>query len=38
MFFVQVQDLEFAQIEVQVVEGLKTGNEALKKIHQVSLS
>lgn len=26
-------DLEFAQIELQVVEGLKNGNEALKKVH-----
>lgn len=28
-------DLEFAAIEVQVLNGLKTGNEALKKIHDV---
>lgn len=28
-------DLEYAQIEVQVVQGLKTGNDALKKIHEV---
>lgn len=27
-------DLEFAQIELQVVEGLKNGNEALKKVHE----
>lgn len=26
-------DIEFAQIEVQVVEGLKHGNEALKRVH-----
>ncbi|CAH1103164.1 unnamed protein product [Psylliodes chrysocephalus] len=26
-------DIEFAQVEVQVVEGLKTGNEALKKVN-----
>lgn len=26
-------DLEFAQIELQVLEGLKNGNEALKKVH-----
>lgn len=26
-------DLEFAQIEVEVVNGLKKGNEALKKVH-----
>lgn len=31
-----MHDLEFAQIEVQVVEGLKNGNAALKKMHQVS--
>lgn len=35
--FLQVHDLEFAQIEVQVVEGLKNGNAALKKINQVRL-
>ncbi|CAH0579385.1 unnamed protein product [Chrysodeixis includens] len=28
-------DIEFAQIEVQVLDGLKTGNEALKKIHEI---
>jgi len=32
-----VHDLEFAQIEVQVVEGLKNGNAALKKINQVRI-
>lgn len=28
-------DIEYAQIEVQVVEGLKVGNESLKKLHQM---
>lgn len=28
-------DLEFAQIEVEVVQGLKQGNEALNKIHEI---
>lgn len=28
-------DIEFAQIEVQVMEGLKQGNDALKKMHQI---
>ncbi|XP_026724850.1 charged multivesicular body protein 6-A [Trichoplusia ni] len=28
-------DIEFAQIEVQVLDGLKTGNDALKKIHEI---
>lgn len=28
-------DLEFSQIQQQVLDGLKTGNEALKKIHDV---
>jgi len=28
-------DLEFAQIEVEVVAGLKSGNEALNKLHQL---
>ena len=37
LLLVQVHDLEFAQIEVQVVEGLKNGNAALKKIHQVGM-
>ncbi|KAI1301732.1 Charged multivesicular body protein 6 [Halotydeus destructor] len=27
------QDIEFAQIEVEVVKGLQTGNEALKQLH-----
>ncbi|CAC5424117.1 CHMP6 [Mytilus coruscus] len=30
-----VTDLEFAQIESQVVQGLKVGNESLKKLHQL---
>ncbi|XP_029978384.1 charged multivesicular body protein 6-like [Sphaeramia orbicularis] len=29
-----VQDLEFTQIELKVVEGLKVGNECLKKMHE----
>lgn len=28
-------DLEFAQIEIQVLDGLKSGNAALKKVHDV---
>jgi charged multivesicular body protein 6 len=28
-------DLEFAQIEVEVVKGLKFGNEALNKLHEI---
>ncbi|XP_023944543.1 charged multivesicular body protein 6-A [Bicyclus anynana] len=28
-------DLEFTQIEVQVLDGLKTGNIALKKVHDI---
>ena len=31
----QVHDLEFAQIESQVLEGLKKGNESLKKMQQM---
>lgn len=31
----QVQDLEFAQIERKVLDGLKVGNECLKKMHEV---
>lgn len=27
------QDIEFAQVELEVVSGLKTGNDALKKIN-----
>lgn len=30
-----VHDLEFAQIESKVVQGLKSGNEALKKMHEL---
>ncbi|XP_047465466.1 charged multivesicular body protein 6 [Mugil cephalus] len=30
-----VQDLEFAQIERKVIDGLKVGNECLKKMHEV---
>uniref|UniRef100_A0A1A7Y2X6 Charged multivesicular body protein 6 n=1 Tax=Iconisemion striatum TaxID=60296 RepID=A0A1A7Y2X6_9TELE len=30
-----VQDLEFAQIERKVIDGLKIGNECLKKMHEV---
>lgn len=36
MFPLQVQDLEFAQIEVKVLEGLKVGNDCLKKMHEVT--
>lgn len=30
-----VQDIEFAQIEMKVIEGLKVGNDWLKKMHEV---
>uniref|UniRef100_A0A8C5WME7 Charged multivesicular body protein 6 n=1 Tax=Leptobrachium leishanense TaxID=445787 RepID=A0A8C5WME7_9ANUR len=30
-----VEDLEFAQIELKVIEGLKVGNDCLKKMHEV---
>ncbi|MCJ8738741.1 hypothetical protein PDJAM_G00039230 [Pangasius djambal] len=30
-----VQDIEFAQIEAKVIEGLKVGNDCLKKMHEV---
>ena len=30
-----VADIEFAQIEIQVVDGLKVGNEALKELNQL---
>ncbi|XP_010006958.1 PREDICTED: charged multivesicular body protein 6 [Chaetura pelagica] len=30
-----VQDIEFTQIEMKVIEGLKIGNECLHKMHQV---
>ncbi|CAJ0967178.1 unnamed protein product [Ranitomeya imitator] len=33
-----VEDLEFAQIEMKVIEGLKIGNDCLKKMHEVGLS
>lgn len=32
----QVQDIEFMQIEMQVIEGLKVGNECLKSMHEVN--
>uniref|UniRef100_A0A8C4NEQ4 Charged multivesicular body protein 6a n=1 Tax=Eptatretus burgeri TaxID=7764 RepID=A0A8C4NEQ4_EPTBU len=33
-----VQDLEFAQIEIKVMEGLKVGNDSLKKMHEQVMS
>ena len=27
--------MEFAQVQQEILEGLRTGNEALKKIHEV---
>ncbi|PWA17833.1 hypothetical protein CCH79_00008358 [Gambusia affinis] len=30
-----VQDIEFMQIEVKVIEGLKIGNECLKNMHEI---
>uniref|UniRef100_H3B7E9 Charged multivesicular body protein 6 n=1 Tax=Latimeria chalumnae TaxID=7897 RepID=H3B7E9_LATCH len=30
------QDIEFAQIETKVIEGLKVGNECLKKMHEAN--
>lgn len=30
-----VHDIEYAQIEIQVIDGLKSGNTALKKVHEV---
>lgn len=30
-----VQDIEFAQVETKVIDGLKVGNEALKKLHDI---
>ncbi|KAG1676720.1 Charged multivesicular body protein 6 [Nymphon striatum] len=30
-----VHDIEFAQVEMKVLDGLKVGNEALKKMHDV---
>uniref|UniRef100_A0A672KDZ7 Charged multivesicular body protein 6-like n=1 Tax=Sinocyclocheilus grahami TaxID=75366 RepID=A0A672KDZ7_SINGR len=35
LFILQVQDIEFAQIEMKVFEGLKVGNDCLKKMHEV---
>lgn len=35
--FLQIQDIEFAQIEVKIIEGLKAGNDCLKQMHEVSL-
>lgn len=31
----QVQDIEFMQIEMTVIEGLKVGNDCLKSMHEV---
>lgn len=31
----QVQDIEFMQIEMKVIEGLKVGNDCLKSMHEV---
>ena len=33
--FRQVNDLEFAQVEIKVMEGLKGGNEALAELHKI---
>lgn len=30
-----VENIEFAQIEMKVVEGLKTGNECLEEMHKI---
>merc|ERR1719369_2542886 len=30
-----IQEVEFAQVEVKVVDGLKQGNEALKQLHDL---
>jgi charged multivesicular body protein 6 len=30
-----VHDLEFAQVEIKVIDGLKFGNDALKKLHAI---
>ena len=30
-----MNDLEFAQVETKVVDGLKAGNASLKKLHQL---
>uniref|UniRef100_A0A4W5JXJ3 Uncharacterized protein n=1 Tax=Hucho hucho TaxID=62062 RepID=A0A4W5JXJ3_9TELE len=32
--FSQVQDIEFVQIEMKVIEGLKVGNDCLKSMHE----
>lgn len=34
-YTLQVHDLEYTQIESQVLEGLKKGNESLKKMHEL---
>ena len=31
----QVENIEFTQVEVKVVEGLKQGNECLEQMHKV---
>lgn len=33
----QVQDIEFMQIEMEVIEGLKVGNHCLKTMHEVDV-
>ena len=33
----QVHDLEFAQVEQEVVKGLQVGNASLKKMHEVCI-
>uniref|UniRef100_A0A3Q0RRL7 Charged multivesicular body protein 6 n=1 Tax=Amphilophus citrinellus TaxID=61819 RepID=A0A3Q0RRL7_AMPCI len=33
-----VQDIEFMQIEMKVIEGLKVGNDCLKSMHEVLMS
>nr|KAF7438617.1 hypothetical protein H0235_001008 [Vespula pensylvanica] len=32
---IMVHDIEFAQIEIKIVDGLKEGNAALKKLHNI---
>lgn len=34
----QVQDIEFMQIEMKVIEGLKVGNDCLKSMHEVGFA
>lgn len=34
--YFKVQDIEFIQIELKVIEGLKVGNACLKSMHEVS--